>query len=83
MEEGRTQGLEEGRAQGREEGRAEGRAEGREEGRAEGHAEGVAAAEARYGALVDRLLAEKRLDDLHAITSDDGRRAELLAEFGL
>ena len=83
LEEGRTQGLEEGRAQGREEGRAEGRAEGREEGRAEGHAEGVAAAEARYGALVDRLLAERRLDDLHAITSDDSRRAELLAEFGL
>ena len=83
LEEGRTRGLEEGRAQGREEGRAEGRAEGREEGRAEGHAEGVAAAEARYGALVDRLLAERRLDDLHAITSDDGRRAELLAEFGL
>ena len=83
LEEGRTRGLEEGRAQGREEGRAEGRAEGREEGRAEGHAEGVAAAEARYGALVDRLLAEGRLDDLHAITSDDGRRAELLAEFGL
>lgn len=72
-------GLEEGRKEGHKEGLAEGRAEGR----AEGLAEGRAATEARYSALIEHLLAENRLDDIRAMTSDAARRDALFAEFKL
>lgn len=72
-------GLEEGRKEGHKEGLAEGRAEGR----AEGLAEGRAATEARYSALIEHLLAENRLDDIRAMTSDAARRNALFAEFKL
>lgn len=76
-------GLAEGRAKGLEEGRAKGLAEGLEEGLAEGRAEGEAEATARYNALLEQLLAENRVEDMHRMVDDEAYREALFGEFQL
>ena len=67
------------RDEGRKEGRAEGRAEGRKEGRAEGRDEGLDI----MTALMARLFADGREDDLRRATTDPAYRDALLGEYGL
>ena len=64
-------------------GLAEGEARGEARGRAEGIAEGVAEGEARKNALIDKLLADNRLDDLKRSTTDEAFCSELYKEYGL
>lgn len=60
---------------GREEGRKEGIKEGIQEGIKEGIEEGMA--------LIQKLLASGRTEDVHRAVTDEAYRKELLAEFGL
>ena len=62
---------------------ARGLAEGEARGRAEGVAEGIAEGEARNRALIDKLLADNRLDDLKRSTTDEAFCNELYKEYGL
>ena len=62
---------------------ARGCAEGEARGRAEGIAEGEARGEARKNALIDKLLADNRLDDLKRSTTDEAFCSELYKEYGL
>ena len=62
---------------------ARGCAEGEARGRAEGIAEGEARGEARKNALIDKLLADNRLDDLKRSTTDEAFCNELYKEYGL
>ena len=62
---------------------ARGLAEGEARGRAEGVAEGIAEGEARNRALIDKLLADNRLDDLKRSTTDEAFCSELYKEYGL
>lgn len=55
----------------------------REEGLAEGEVVGAEKAEARYSALVDRLLDDGRLDDLKRATADTSLLHSLYEEYGL
>lgn len=59
------------------------REEGLAEGLAEGEALGAEKAEARYAALIDRLLDDGRLDDLRRTTADPSLLHSLYAEYGL
>lgn len=63
------------KAEAREEGRQEGRVEGRQEGRAEGIVQ--------LSALVDKLLALGRIDDISRVTKDAEYRDKLLKEYHL
>ena len=58
-------------------------ARGCAEGEARGRAEGVAEGEARKNALIDKLLADNRLDDLKRSTTDEAFCNELYKEYGL
>lgn len=58
-------------------------AERYEEGEAVGMEKGQAQAQARYGALVDRLLDDNRLDDLKQSAADPQRLEALFKEYGL
>ncbi len=58
-------------------------ARGCAEGEARGRAEGVAEGEARKNALIDKLLADNRLDDLKRSTTDEAFCSELYKEYGL
>ncbi len=49
----------------------------------EGEAAGMEKAQARYGALVDRLLDDNRLDDLKQSAADPQRLEALFKEYGL
>ena len=62
---------------------ARGCAEGEARGRAEGVAEGEARGEARKNSLIDKLLADNRLDDLKRSTTDEAFCNELYKEYGL
>ena len=62
---------------------AEGIAEGIAEGEARGRAEGIAEGEARNRALIDKLLADNRLDDLKRSTTDEAFCSKLYKEYGL
>ena len=55
----------------------------REEGLAEGEVVGAEKAEARYSALIDRLLDGGRLDDLKRATADTALLHSLYEEYGL
>ena len=72
-----------GFARGLAEGEARGRAEGVAEGEARGRAEGIAEGEARNRVLIDKLLADNRLDDLKRSTTDEAFCNELYKEYGL
>ena len=61
----------------------EGEARGEARGRAEGIAEGVAEGEARKNSLIDKLLADDRIDDLKRSTTDEAFCSELYKEYGL
>jgi flagellar biosynthesis/type III secretory pathway protein FliH len=50
---------------------------------AKGIAEGVAEGEARKNALIDKLLADDRIDDLKRSTTDEAFCSELYKEYGL
>ncbi len=50
---------------------------------AKGIAEGVAEGEARKNALIDKLLADNRLDDLKRSTTDEAFCNRLYEEYGL
>ena len=58
-------------------------ARGCAEGEARGRAEGIAEGEARNRALIDKLLADNRLDDLKRSTTDEAFCSELYKEYGL
>ena len=58
-------------------------ARGVAEGIAEGIAEGEARGEARKNSLIDKLLADNRLDDLKRSTTDEAFCSELYKEYGL
>ena len=62
---------------------ARGLAEGEARGRAEGVAEGEARGEARKNSLIDKLLADNRIDDLKRSTTDEAFCSELYKEYGL
>ena len=64
-------------------GLAEGEARGRAEGVAEGEARGRVEGEARNKALIDKLLADDRIDDLKRSTTDEDFCSELYKEYGL
>ena len=57
--------------------------EGEAIGEARGRAEGIAEGEARNRALIDKLLADNRLDDLKRSTTDEAFCSELYKEYGL
>ncbi len=59
--------------------KAEAREEGRQEGRQEGRAEGIV----QLSALVDKLLALGRIDDISRVTKDAEYRDKLLKEYQL
>lgn len=67
----------------KEEGRMEGRAEGRMEGRAEGRIEGRAEGEDRLGALIARLIAANRANDITRAIDEPEYRKRLYAEYGI
>ena len=54
-----------------------------QKGFARGVAEGIAEGEARKNALIDKLLADNRLDDLKRSTTDEAFCSELYKEYGL
>ena len=54
-----------------------------QKGFARGVAEGIAEGEARNRALIDKLLADNRLDDLKRSTTDEAFCSELYKEYGL
>ncbi|MEY8460036.1 hypothetical protein AALA69_02750 [Eggerthellaceae bacterium 24-137] len=54
-----------------------------EDGKAEGRIEGIAEGQQQMSALVQRLLAEGRTEDLQAAASDPALRARLCEEYGL
>ena len=54
-----------------------------QKGFARGVAEGIAEGEARKNALIDKLLADNRLDDLKRSTTDEAFCNELYKEYGL
>ena len=56
---------------------------GIEEGEAIGEARGRAEGEARNKALIDKLLADDRIDDLKRSTTDEAFCSELYKEYGL
>ena len=56
---------------------------GIEEGEAIGEARGRAEGEARNKALIDKLLADDRIDDLKRSTTDEAFCNELYKEYGL
>ena len=62
---------------------ARGLAEGVAEGEARGRAEGIVEGEARKNSLIDKLLADNRLDDLKRSTTDEAFCSELYKEYGL
>ena len=76
---GREESLAEGRAEGRAEGHAEGHAEGLKQGLAEGRAEG----EARLGALVTKLLAEGKIEEVQQVVSDEMIRQKYFEKYSL
>ena len=59
------------------------KAEAREEGRAEGCQEGRAEGIVQLSALVDKLLALGRIDDISRVTKDAEYRDKLLKEYRL
>ena len=79
FEEGKAEGRREGEAKGREEGEAK----GRKEGEAKGREEGQAIANARWGALMQRLLNEQRYDDANKAAADADFREKLFKEYGI
>lgn len=87
LQEGRRKGLEEGLQEGLQEGRTAGLQEGLQEGRAaglqEGIQEGIQEGESRYAILVDKLLEQKRFDDLKRSADDTAFRQQLFEEFHL
>ena len=54
-----------------------------QKGFARGVAEGIAEGEARNRALIDKLLADNRIDDLKRSTTDEAFCNELYKEYGL
>ena len=56
---------------------------GVEQGEAIGEARGEAIGEARNKALIDKLLADDRIDDLKRSTTDEAFCSELYKEYGL
>lgn len=54
-----------------------------QKGFARGVAEGIAEGEARNRALIDKLLADDRIDDLKRSTTDEAFCSELYKEYGL
>lgn len=80
---GRKLGMELGLERGKEEGLAAGRAEGLEQGKAEGLAAGRAEGEGRLSALIVRLMADGRSDDVAAAAVDEALRARLYEEYGI
>jgi flagellar biosynthesis/type III secretory pathway protein FliH len=69
----------EGLAKGLAEGRAEGLAEGLAEGRSKGKSEG----EALMAELVNRLLEDRRFDDIRLAAEDEAARKRLYQEYGI
>ncbi|MBR0164304.1 MAG: hypothetical protein IJQ12_06500, partial [Lachnospiraceae bacterium] len=65
----------------RKEGREEGRKEGRIEGREEGLQQGMRQGEDHLGRLIQALMADNRLDDVKAASTDKDVRARLFREY--
>lgn len=65
------------------EGKAIGMEKGLEQGIEQGIEQGAQEAQARYGALVDRLLDDNRLDDLKQSATDPQLLEALYGEYGL
>ncbi|MBR0163490.1 MAG: hypothetical protein IJQ12_02325 [Lachnospiraceae bacterium] len=64
-----------------ENGREEGREEGRKEGRKPGRKEGLQQGEDHLGRLIQALMADNRLDDVKAASSDAEVRRRLYQEY--
>lgn len=79
LKEGRAEGLEQGLQEGREQGREQGLQQGLEQGRIEGAQE----SEALYSALIERLFADGRIDEIRQAAADPDYRCALLHEYGL
>ena len=75
----RRMGLKEGRK----EGRKEGHKEGLEEGLIAGRVEGLKEADARYSALIEKLFADGRIDEVREAAADADLRQRLFEEYGL
>ena len=60
-----------------------GEARGKIIGKAEGIAEGKAEGEARLSALINRLILDKRLEEIQRVVTSEDRRRELYREYGL
>lgn len=73
----------EGLAKGKAEGLAKGLAEGRAEGLAKGLAEGKSEGEALMAELVNRLLEDRRFDDIRLAAEDEAARKRLYQEYGI
>ena len=75
LEQGREQGLEQGREQGRQQGLSQGLAQGREQGLAQGYD--------LMNRLIEKLLADGRLEDLRRSASDSAYQKQLIDEYHL
>ena len=80
---GKAEGLAKGLAEGKAEGLAKGRAEGLAEGLAEGRSEGKSEGEALMAELVNRLLEDRRFDDIRLAAEDEAARKRLYQEYGI
>lgn len=78
-----AEGLAKGKAEGLAKGLAEGRAEGLAEGLAEGRSEGKSEGEALMAELVNRLLEDRRFDDIRLAAEDEAARKRLYQEYGI
>ena len=56
---------------------------GEERGKIIGKAEGKAEGEARLSALINRLILDKRLEEIQRVVTSEDRRRELYREYGL
>ncbi len=67
----------------RDEGRREGRYEGRYEGRQEGIVKGIDKGETNLAALVNKLFALNRIEDVKKVAEDAEYRKQLMKEFAI
>ena len=87
LEQGRSEGLEQGRSEGLEQGRSEGleqgRSEGLEQGRSEGLEQGRTEMLEKINILNQKLIMDKRNDDLLRSFKDKEFQKKLLEEYNI
>ncbi len=80
---GMQRGMQRGMEQGLEKGMEQGLEQGMQQGLEQGFEQGMEKGESRYNALVQKLIAEDRMDDLKRATADPAYRESLFEEFAI